>query len=95
MLQRLLLEFLKVDGVNQATIIDDRGKLLSSVGPEGQLPPTEKVVNMTVAALDATQGHRFGDLQEIWVEGGAYTMIDIVTPYRICLLYTSPSPRDA
>ncbi|DAC57855.1 MAG: hypothetical protein QGI14_00645 [Candidatus Poseidonia sp.] len=86
MLQRLLLEFLKVDGVNQATIIDDRGKLLSSVGPEGQLPPTEKVVNMTVAALDATQGHRFGDLQEIWVEGGAYTMIDIVTPYRIAML---------
>ena len=35
MLQRLLLEFLKVDGVDQATVIDDRGKLLSCVGPEG------------------------------------------------------------
>ena len=32
MLQRLLGEFLNVDGVEQATAIDDRGRLLSSVG---------------------------------------------------------------
>jgi len=86
MLQRLLTEFLKVKGVNQATVFDDRGKLLSCVGAEGELPQTERAVEMTVAALDATHGHRFGDLQEVWVEGDAYTMIDIVTPYRIAML---------
>ena len=37
MLQRLR-GFLKIDGVEQAMMVDDRGKLLSSVGPEGQLP---------------------------------------------------------
>ena len=36
MLQRLLSEFLKVDGVVQAMMMDDRGALLSSVGMEGR-----------------------------------------------------------
>ena len=44
MLQRLLTEFLSVNGVEQATAIDDRGRLLSSVGAEGQLPlPSEQL----------------------------------------------------
>ncbi|GIR76707.1 MAG: hypothetical protein CM15mP78_14060 [Candidatus Poseidoniales archaeon] len=38
MLQRLLGEFLNVNGVDQATVIDDRGRLLSCVGGEGSSP---------------------------------------------------------
>ena len=86
MLQRLLGEFLNVDGVQQATAIDDRGRLLSSVGTEGQLPPTQRAVDLTVAALDAAQGSQFGELHEVWVEGEAMTCIDIITPYRILML---------
>ena len=86
MLQRLLSEFLNVGGVEQATAIDDRGRLLSSVGTEGQLPPTQRAVDLTVAALDAAQGSEFGELQEVWIEGEATTCIDIVTPYRILML---------
>ncbi len=86
MLQRLLSEFLRVDGVHQATMIDDRGKLMSSVATEGQLPHTERAVELTVAALDVAQGCTHGDLQEVWVEGEAQAFVDILTPYRIVLL---------
>ena len=80
MLQRLLGEFLNVNGVDQATVIDDRGRLLSCVGGEGQLPLTQRAVELTVAALDAVQNSGLGDLQEVWVEGKASTCIDIITP---------------
>ena len=86
MLQRLLGEFLNVNGVDQATVIDDRGRLLSCVGGEGQLPLTQRAVELTVAALDAVQNSGLGDLQEVWVEGKASTCIDIITPYRILML---------
>ena len=69
MLQRLLGEFLKIEGVDQAMMMDDRGKLLSSVGPEGQLPPVNRAVELTVAALDAVQHHDQGDMHELWIEG--------------------------
>ena len=86
MLQRLLREFLKIDGVEQAMMVDDRGKLLSSVGPEGQLPPVERAVELAVAALDAVQHHDQGDLHELWVEGDDQVLIDVLTPYRIVML---------
>ena len=86
MLQRLLSEFLKVDGVVQAMMMDDRGSLLSSVGMEGQTPPIQQTVNLTIAALDAVQHHDQGDLHEVWIEGKQQMLIDIITPYRIMLL---------
>lgn len=86
MLQRLLGEFLKVNGVHQATMIDDRGKLMSSVAAEGQLPHTQQAVELTVAALDVAQGYRQGDLQEVWMEGEGLALVDILTPYRIVML---------
>ena len=86
MLQRLLGEFLKIDGVEQAMMMDDRGKLLSSVGPEGQLPPIEQAVELAVAALDAVQHHDQGDLHELWIEGDDQVLIDVLTPYRIVML---------
>ena len=86
MLQRLLGEFLKIDGVEQAMMMDDRGKLLSGVGPVGQLPPVERAVELSVAALDAVQHHDQGDLHELWIEGDDQVLIDILTPYRIVML---------
>ena len=86
MLQRLLGEFLKIEGVDQAMMMDDRGKLLSSVGPEGQLPPVNRAVELTVAALDAVQHHDQGDMHELWIEGEDQVLIDILTPYRIVML---------
>jgi hypothetical protein len=86
MLQRLLGEFLKVNGVYQATMIDDRGKLMSSVAAEGQLPHTQQAVELTVAALDVAQGYHQGDLQEVWMEGEGLALVDILTPYRIVML---------
>ena len=86
MLQRLLGEFLKVNGVHQATMIDDRGKLMSSVAAEGQLHHTQQAVELTVAALDVAQGYHQGDLQEVWMEGEGLALVDILTPYRIVML---------
>ena len=86
MLQRLLGEFLRVDGVHQATMIDDRGKLMSSVASEGQLPHTQQAVELTVAALDVAQGYHQGDLQEVWIEGEGLALVDVLTPYRIVML---------
>lgn len=86
MLRRLLGEFLKIDGVEQAMMMDDRGKLLSSVVAEGQTPPVNQAVELTVAALDAVQHHDQGDVQELWIEGEKQVLIDILTPYRIVML---------
>lgn len=86
MLQRLLREFLNVDGVQQAMMIDDRGKLLSSVCLEGQRPQVDRAVSLTVAALDAVQKHDQGDMHELWIEGDDQVLIDILTPYRIVML---------
>ena len=95
MLQRLLGEFLNVNGVDQAMMMDDRGSLLSSVGGEGQTPPRNVRLNLTVAALDAVQHHDQGDLHEVWVEGKASTCIDIITPYRILMLSVEPATSPA
>ena len=86
MLQHLLSEFLNVEGVEQAIMVDDRGRLLSSVGQEGMLPKTDRAVELAVAALEATQGRSEGDLQEVWIEGEQSTLLDILTPYRIVML---------
>ena len=86
MLQRLLGAFLKVEGVEQAMMMDDRGKLLSSVGAEGQIPPVHRAVELTVAALDAVQQHDQGDVHELWLEGDKQVLIDVLTPYRIVML---------
>ena len=80
MLQRLLSELVKMESLDQAMVVDDRGRLLASVGSQGKLPPTQTVVSMASAALSASQHTALGDLHEVWFEG--------------CLLYTSPSPRD-
>ena len=53
MLQRLLGEFLNVNGVDQATVIDDRGRLLSCVGGEGQLPLTQRAVEFVRLGVEA------------------------------------------
>ena len=41
MLQRLLTGFLEQEGVEQAVMFDDRGRLMASVGQQGQLPALE------------------------------------------------------
>ena len=48
--------------------------------------PTQRAVDLTVAALDSAQGSNLGELQEVWVEGTTTTCIDIITPYRILML---------
>ena len=87
MLQRLLSELLHLEGLEHALLMDDRGLLLSSVGPIGTLPPVQPTVELTSAALDAAVNTGFGDLQEVWIEGSQTTMIDVVTPHRILMLH--------
>jgi hypothetical protein len=86
MLQRLLAEFLHHEGVEQALVFDDRGRMLSSVAKQGVLPATEQAVDLTVLALAATQHTNFGELHEVWLEGDQTTLIDVITPYRILML---------
>ena len=86
MLQRLLTELVKMESLDQAVVIDDRGRLLASVGPQGQLPPTQDIVSMASAALTASQHVGLGDLHEVWFEGSTTVMLDILTPYRILML---------
>ena len=86
MLQRLLAEFVARRGVHRATMIDDRGRLLASVGSKGHLPQTEHVVHLASASLDAAHGLGLGDLHEVWFEGETTSLLDILTPYRILML---------
>jgi hypothetical protein len=91
MLQRLLAEFLRHEGLEQALVFDDRGRMLSSVAKQGILPDTERAVDLTVLALAATQHTGFGELHELWLEGDATTLIDVLTPYRILMLQGTSS----
>ena len=50
MLQRILAGLLRIEGVDQAMLIDDNGRLLASVGNEGILPPLDKAIKITTAA---------------------------------------------
>jgi len=86
MLQRLLTGVLEQEGVEQAVMFDDRGRLMASVSRQGQLPALEDAVALTSAALSACVEHELGDLYEIWSEGEQRTMIDVITPYRILML---------
>ncbi len=87
MLQRVLAGFLQVEGVETAMMLDDRGHLLSSVGPSGMLPAVESTVTLTSAAFDAAQSLGRGELLEVWCEGTQRTMVDIITPFRIVALH--------
>ncbi|MEK9651143.1 MAG: hypothetical protein VW102_03000 [Poseidonia sp.] len=86
MLHRLLAEFLRHDDLTQAVVIDDMGRMLSSVGEQGALPPTNEAIHLTNAALSAAQHTEFGTLHELWIEGQDTTVIDVLTPYRILML---------
>ena len=86
MLQRLLAEYLRHDGLTQAVVLDDMGRMLSSVGHQGELPKTDRAIHLTNAALNAAQHTGFGDLHELWIEGKDTTVIDVLTPYRILML---------
>lgn len=86
MLQRLLTEFLSHSGIEQALMIDDRGRLLSSIGRQGAFPATDRAIAVASAALDTTQRLGLGDLHEVWIEGEETVMLDVVTPYRILFL---------
>ena len=86
MLQRLLSELVKMESLDQAMVVDDRGRLLASVGSQGKLPPTQTVVSMASAALSASQHAALGDLHEVWFEGTTTVLLDILTPYRILML---------
>lgn len=87
MLQRLLSALTTQKGVEQALMVDDRGRLMASIGQSGTVPDVEPLVQMTSTALEATQHLGLGELYEIWEEGETRTMIDIVTPYRILMLH--------
>ena len=86
MLQRVLAGLLRIEGVEQAMLIDDNGRLLASVGNEGILPPMDKAIKITTAALECAYATEIGDVFEIWCEGSERMMIDIASPNRIVVL---------
>ena len=86
MLQRVLSGLLRVEGVEQAMLIDNNGQLLASVGDEGILPPLDKAIKITTAALECAYASQIGDVFEIWCEGQERMMIDIASPNRIVVL---------
>ena len=87
MLQRLLSALTTQKGVEQVLMVDDRGRLMASVGQTGTVPDVERMVLITSTAFEATQNLGLGELYEIWEESETRTMIDIVTPYRILMLH--------
>ncbi|MCH1541293.1 MAG: hypothetical protein L7S56_07705 [Candidatus Poseidonia sp.] len=87
MLPRLLTSLMGQNGVQQALMIDDRGRLLAGINKQGSVPAVERTVNIAAGALEAVQNLEFGELEEVWLEGKARTMVDIITPHRILMLH--------
>ena len=86
MLQRVLANLVKTEGVEQAMLLDERGSLLACVGNEGKVPPTESAIQATNIAIELSAALDLGELYEIWCEGDERMMIDIARPGRIVVL---------
>ena len=88
MLQRVLANLVKTEGVEQAMLLDERGSLLACVGNEGKVPPTESAIQATNIAIELSAALDLGELYEIWCEGddNHRMMIDIVRPGRVVVL---------
>ncbi|RJU88759.1 MAG: hypothetical protein DWC07_07180 [Candidatus Poseidoniales archaeon] len=85
MLNRVLTVLLEKESLDEVSMIDDMGRLLSSVTRAGRLPAADAHVALLIDALEAQQRMGLGDLHEVWVEGNDRTLIDIVTPHRILI----------
>ena len=86
MLQRALAGLYRLDGVQQAMLIDDSGQILASVGEEGTFPPVQHAVEVLSAALESADALGLGSIYEVWCEGDTRTMIDVASPTRIVAL---------
>ena len=83
MLQRVLAGLLRIEGVDQAMLIDDNGRLLASVGNEGILPPLDKAIKITSVSLGWGYANEIDVWFEIWREGREKRMIDSASPNRM------------
>ena len=86
MLQRALAGLYRLEGVQQAMLIDDSGQILASVGEEGSIPPVQHAVEVLSAALESADALGLGPIYEVWCEGETRTMIDVTSPTRIVAL---------
>lgn len=86
MLQRVLAGFVRLEGVEQAMLIDDTGQLLASVGEEGILPPFEDAVEMIHVAQETGHALGLGQVYEVWSEGDKRMILDVAAPNRIAVL---------
>ncbi len=86
MLQRVLAGFVRLEGVEQAMLVDDTGQLLASVGEEGILPPFQEAIEMIHAAQETGHALGLGQVYEVWCEGDKRMVVDIATPNRIVVL---------
>jgi predicted regulator of Ras-like GTPase activity (Roadblock/LC7/MglB family) len=86
MLQRVLAGLCRLEGVNQAMLIDDSGQLLASVGEEGVMPPFEQAVEMIQVAQETGDALGLGQVYEVWCESKKRMIIDVAAPNRIVVL---------
>ena len=86
MLQRVLAGLCRLEGVNQAMLIDDSGQLLASVGEEGVMPPFEDAVEMIHVAQETGDVLGLGQVYEVWCESKKRMIIDVAAPTRIVVL---------
>tara|TARA_B100001093_G_scaffold349099_1_gene333693 strand:- start:77447 stop:77788 length:342 start_codon:yes stop_codon:yes gene_type:complete len=86
MLQRVLAGLCRLEGVNQAMLIDDSGQLLASVGNEGEIPPFEDAIEMIEVARETGHALGLGNVHEVWCESEDRMLIDVALPNRIMVL---------
>ena len=86
MLQRVLAALTRTEGVEQAMLLDERGRLLACVGEEGKSPRIDAAIETTNMATELCSALELGNLYEIWCEGDERMMIDIAHPSRIVVL---------
>jgi hypothetical protein len=86
MLQRVLAGLCRLEGVNQAMLIDDAGQLLASVGEEGVMPPFEEAMEMIHVAQETGHALGLGQVYEVWCESKKRMVIDVAAPNRIVVL---------
>ena len=86
MLQQVLTDLLKVEGVDQTLLFHRHHGLVSSVVEEGFMPPVERIMGLINKAESTCYVASLGDMHELWLESEQNIMLNRIDVFHYVVL---------
>ena len=86
MLQQVLTDLLKVEGVDQTLLFHRHDGLVSSVVEEGFMPPVERIMELINKAESTCYVAILGDMHELWLESEQNIMLNRIDEFHYVVL---------